>query len=119
MSFRLQNTYLKNAMSKILITGGAGFIGAHLANILKKDNKIMIVDNLENKGGISFIDRSSFFVKGNILDKKILKKMISKIPLKRIGEKSEVAEMIYFLCSEKGNYVNGALINISGGSILD
>ncbi len=55
----------------------------------------------------------------NNLDKKILKKMINNIPLKRIGEKSEVAEMIYFLCSEKGNYVNGALINISGGSILD
>lgn len=40
-------------MYKILITGGAGFIGAHLANKLKKNNKIMIVDNLENKGGNS------------------------------------------------------------------
>tara|TARA_X000000950_G_scaffold289442_1_gene413522 strand:- start:1649 stop:2683 length:1035 start_codon:yes stop_codon:yes gene_type:complete len=75
MNFRLQNIYLKNAMSKILITGGAGFIGAHLANILNKNNKIMIVDNLENKGGIPFIDKSSFFVKGDILDKKILKKI--------------------------------------------
>lgn len=52
-------------------------------------------------------------------DKKILKKMINKIPLKRVGEKSEIAELIYFLCSEKGSYINGALINISGGSILD
>jgi UDP-glucose 4-epimerase len=62
-------------MSKILITGGAGFIGAHLANKLKKDNKIMIVDSLENKGGIPFIDQSNIFIKGNILEKKILNKI--------------------------------------------
>lgn len=62
-------------MYKILITGGAGFIGAHLANILKKKNKIMIVDNLENRGGIPFIHKSSIFIKGNILDIKILKKI--------------------------------------------
>ena len=51
------------SMSKILITGGAGFIGAHLANNLKKNNKIMIVDNLENKGGIPYIDKSNFLLK--------------------------------------------------------
>ena len=33
----------------ILITGGAGFIGYHLAlTLLKKNNKIFIVDNLNN-----------------------------------------------------------------------
>ena len=62
-------------MAKILITGGAGFIGAHLANKLKKNNKIMVVDSLENKGGIPFIDKSNIFIKGNILDKKVLKKI--------------------------------------------
>ena len=69
-------------MYKILITGGAGFIGAHLANLLKKKNKIMIVDNLENKGGIPYINKSSTFIKGNILDKKVLKKIESWRPLK-------------------------------------
>ncbi len=62
-------------MSKILITGGAGFIGAHLANSLKKKNKIMVVDNLENKGGIPFVDKSYIFIKGSILDHKVLKKI--------------------------------------------
>ena len=62
-------------MAKILITGGAGFIGAHLANKLKKNNKIMIIDSLENKGGVPFIDKSNIFIKGNILDKKVLKKI--------------------------------------------
>ena len=30
----------------ILITGGAGFIGSHVAEELVKKNKIVIVDNL-------------------------------------------------------------------------
>ena len=61
-------------MTKILITGGAGFIGAHLAKNLRKNNKIMIVDNFENKGGIPYVNKSDIFVKGDILNKKVLKK---------------------------------------------
>ena len=58
-------------MTKILVTGGAGFIGAHLAKNLRKNNKIMIVDNFENKGGIPYVNKSDIFVKavynGNFL----------------------------------------------------
>lgn len=32
-------------MSKILITGGAGFIGSRLSNLLKKDHEITVFDN--------------------------------------------------------------------------
>lgn len=40
--------FLKSKMKKILITGGAGFIGSHTADALaKKGYKIRIVDNLE------------------------------------------------------------------------
>ena len=78
-------------MVKILITGGAGFIGAHLANNLKKKHKIMIVDNLENKGGIPYVDRSSIFIKGDILDKKVLNKIKLWKP-----------EIIYHLAAQSG-----------------
>ena len=41
------------------------------------------------------------------------------IPQKRLGTPEEVAELVFFLCSEKASYITGASINISGGSILD
>ena len=31
--------------SRILVTGGAGFIGANLANHLAADNDVIVVDN--------------------------------------------------------------------------
>ncbi len=41
--------------------------------------------------------------------------MKSLIPLGRIGQPAEVAEVISFLVSSKGSYVNGALISVDGG----
>ena len=64
-------------MTRILITGGAGFIGAHLTNRLSKNkiNKIMIVDTLNSKGGIPYINKKNKFIKGDITSNKILRKI--------------------------------------------
>jgi NAD(P)-dependent dehydrogenase (short-subunit alcohol dehydrogenase family) len=37
------------------------------------------------------------------------------IPMRRLGEVSEVADLIEFLCSEKSSYITGAEIAIDGG----
>lgn len=37
------------------------------------------------------------------------------IPLQRIGKPEEIAELVYFLCSEKSQYITGASISIDGG----
>lgn len=61
---------------KVIVTGGAGFIGSHLAQSLINDYEVTIIDNLET-GSIKnikhFLDKVRF-VKGNILNLKLLKK---------------------------------------------
>ena len=37
------------------------------------------------------------------------------IPLRRMGEPSEVADTVFFLCSEAGSYISGTEIEINGG----
>ena len=36
-------------MKKILVTGGAGFIGSHLVEKLVKNNKVIIIDDLSTE----------------------------------------------------------------------
>ena len=38
-----------------------------------------------------------------------------KVPLKRLGLAREQAEVIYFLCSNKSSYINGAIVDVNGG----
>ena len=40
------------------------------------------------------------------------------VPMKRLGNPAEVAEVVTFLCSPKASYVNGAEIPINGGQHL-
>ncbi len=42
-------------------------------------------------------------------------KIVEQIPMRRLGATSEVADIIYFLCSGQASYVNGAEIHINGG----
>ena len=56
---------------KIYITGGAGFIGRHLANSFVEKNTVCIYDNLSNSSYqkiIPLIKKGIIFVKGDILD---------------------------------------------------
>ena len=59
-------------MRNILITGGAGFIGSHVLNILnkEKDCHITILDNLST-GSESNIPSGMEFIKGDICDKNL------------------------------------------------
>lgn len=42
-------------------------------------------------------------------------KIVEKLPMKRLGSTAEVADVIYFLCSEGATYVTGTEIEINGG----
>ena len=41
--------------------------------------------------------------------------IVAGLPLGRIGQPSEVADAIYFLCSQRSSYITGAEISINGG----
>lgn len=51
----------------------------------------------------------------NILDDSFKEKVIETIPLKRLGEPSDIAGMVVFLASDKGNYITGQVIQVDGG----
>jgi len=41
------------------------------------------------------------------------------IPLQRLGDPQEVGDLALFLASDNSNYITGATMNISGGSLMD
>jgi NAD(P)-dependent dehydrogenase (short-subunit alcohol dehydrogenase family) len=40
--------------------------------------------------------------------------IVAKLPMRRLGQPSEVANAIYFLCSDQSSYVSGAEIEVNG-----
>jgi UDP-glucose 4-epimerase len=65
-------------MKKILITGGAGYIGSHIAEILiKKRYKVFIIDNLST-GFKRLINKKAKFFKIDLKDGKKNQKFNSK-----------------------------------------
>ena len=42
-------------------------------------------------------------------------RIVETIPLRRLGSTSEVADIIFFLCSSQASYVTGSEIHINGG----
>tara|TARA_B100001175_G_C19292372_1_gene534150 strand:- start:72 stop:812 length:741 start_codon:yes stop_codon:yes gene_type:complete len=42
-------------------------------------------------------------------------KIVKKIPLRRLGLPEEVANTIYFLCSNESSYISGSELHINGG----
>lgn len=47
------------------------------------------------------------------------KEAIKKIPMGRMAEPSEIAETIYFLCSEEARYIAGEVVNVNGGMFMN
>lgn len=100
-------------MSRILITGGAGFIGSHLAErLLKEGHSVAVLDDFST-GKMENIEHllndQNFFLKiGSVLDKLTLGELVQK------------ADVIYHLAAAVGvkyimdNPLKSLLINIQG-----
>lgn len=44
---------------------------------------------------------------------------VQKIPMKRFGKPSELAEAIYFLVSPRASYITGEILDCNGGMVMD
>lgn len=66
-----KNKKISNGVKKILVTGGAGFIGGHLVDkLIEKGYDVVVVDNLST-GSKENLNRKAKFYKTDIQDKKI------------------------------------------------
>lgn len=50
---------------------------------------------------------------------KAAKRTIDSVPLKRLGKPEEIAELAYFLLSDKAAYINGEVVTMDGGQWLN
>ena len=82
---------------KVVVTGGAGFIGSNLARSLANDNKVVVIDDLSS-GYIENIkdlidDGRIDFVKGSITDLSLLKKLFKDVDF--VFHEAAIAFIIY------------------------
>ncbi|MFD1040384.1 2,4-dienoyl-CoA reductase [Virgibacillus byunsanensis] len=50
---------------------------------------------------------------------KAAKRTINSVPLQRLGKPEEIAELAYFLLSDKAAYINGEVVTMDGGQWLN
>lgn len=66
------------SMPKLVVTGGAGFIGSHLVDeLIKSGHQVSVVDNLM-LGKKEFVNKKAKFFKTDIRDKKQLENIFNK-----------------------------------------
>jgi 3-oxoacyl-[acyl-carrier protein] reductase len=52
------------------------------------------------------------------MPEKVIKAMEEKVPMKRLGKPEEIANTFAFLASDEASYINGAVIEVSGGIVI-
>jgi nucleoside-diphosphate-sugar epimerase len=63
---------------RYIVTGGAGFIGSHLAERLSRMGKVIVIDNLSTGRKSNLQDIKVEFIKGDINDKSLLRSVLEQ-----------------------------------------
>ncbi len=100
-------------MKKILLTGGAGFLGSHVAeDLIKKGRNLIVLDDLSG-GFIENVPKESEFVKGSIEDEGLVKKIFNENEIEYIFHLAAYAAegLSHFI--RKFNYKNNLIGSIN------
>lgn len=54
----------------------------------------------------------------DVLDESLVNQMLNNIPLNRLGDPVDVANLVLFLASDLSNYITGQTINVDGGMVM-
>lgn len=81
-------------MKKLLITGGAGFIGSNLANFYSQQYQVFVIDDL-SMGRVSNLQQTEqlVFIKGSVTDQQLLDEVLSKHSFEYIFHLAAVASV--------------------------
>lgn len=89
-----------------------------LANQVGPDNVLVntVCPGFTNTDRITQIFESQSVASGKSIDE-ISKGLAAQIPLRRIGQPEEIANLAVFLGSEAASYITGTAIQVDGGSV--
>jgi UDP-glucose 4-epimerase len=107
----------KNKIS--LVTGGAGFIGSHVAEeLLRMGHEVIVVDDLSG-GFLENIPKGCIFIKGSVTNEKIIENIFKKYQIDYVFHLAAYAAegLSHFI--RKFNYENNVVgsINVINSSI--
>ena len=54
----------------------------------------------------------------DVLKEEVKQEIAKNIPLKRMGEAKDVANLVKFLASDESSYITGQVINVDGGMLM-
>jgi 3-oxoacyl-[acyl-carrier protein] reductase len=55
---------------------------------------------------------------GNNVDQATMARILSGIPMNRMGEPEEIAALVNFLASDEAAFITGAVLDINGGALM-
>jgi 3-oxoacyl-[acyl-carrier protein] reductase len=115
---------IKNRWGRIInITSDAAKIGNpgqsnYVASKSAIEGMTRTLANEVASRGVTVNCVSPGFIKTEILksiDKSRLETMSKQVPLGRIGETKEIADIVFFLTSEESSYITGQVLHVNGG----
>jgi len=107
-------------MKTSIVTGGAGFIGAHVTNhLIEAGHKVVVLDDLSG-GFIENVNKKAVFIKGSVTDYELLKTLFEEYKFDYVFHLAAYAAegLSHFI--RRFNYNNNLLgsVNLINQSIL-